>query len=283
MARNKRGKEIAAGLKTKEDVQLAKTTGAYEVEIDNNIVESSSKPTDLAALAGRALKRAKRAIRRQARIRKAMNKKGTHSIENPKKLYTVLAQYHQLNYQAVKDAITENKIDCTVIDNTHLWINNVDEELLKTIKRILIACHFETKNGKEYKVRIAAYRSKLQVTTKREVKKPSNNTNEAKLAAKQRRKANNKAKALSWIGHGIRRKMAKKSRSSKRNNKYGSHLPAVCDTSSILKKLRKRIKKASQAVVQTEENKTVQDKSRASKAILQHKAGKHDKQLNFAA
>ena len=133
---------MAAGYKTKEDVQLAKTTGAYEVELDKGIVESSSEGETPAKKTKRCLIRIQKAIRRAARKRQMMNKKGKISVENPNKRYAMLVLYHQLNYAAIQGAIKELSLLCTTIDNTHLWINNVDKETCDKATKAFLNCHF---------------------------------------------------------------------------------------------------------------------------------------------
>lgn len=279
MARNKQGREMAAGYKTKEDIRLAKTTGAYEVEIDNGIVESSSEGETPAKTSKRCLIRIKKAIRRAARKRQMMSKKGKVSIENPNKHYDVLVLYHQLNYPAIQEAVKENGFKCTMMDNSHLWINNIDKETLDKVKAAFIQCHFRTKQGKEYKVRLAAYGSKSQVVKSTKEKKPSNNTPEVALAAKKARKKNNTIKALGHLGHKTKRAQAGKLRSQKEHN----HKPGVFDTRSIVKKLQNRVKKALEASVRAEKDRASQAKSRASKPITKAKSGKPGKQLVMAA
>lgn len=276
MARNKRGREMAAGLKTKEDVQLAKTTGHYEVEIDNNISESSSEGETPAKKTGRVLHRIAKAIRRAARKRQMMNKKGATSVEVPDKKYKVLVQYHPLNYTAIKAAIEENNLQCIVVEKDHLWMDGVDSETLAIARKALLACHFRTKQGKEYKVRFAAYRSTLQVVKKNKQKKSTNNKPEVALAAKKQRKKNNLEKALKYVGHKQHRAAAGSLRSQRKHN----HKPAVLNTSSIAKKLHERVKKAIAASERAERDRAAQAKSRANKGIPQPKKGK---QLEIAA
>ena len=268
---------MAAGLKTKEDVQLAKTTGHYEVEIGNNISESSSEGETPAKKTKRALHRIATAIRRAARKRQMMNKKGATSVEVPDKKYKVLVQYHPLNYTAIKAAVEENNFECITIDNKHLWMDGVDKETLATVRKALLACHFRTKQGKEYKVRFAAYRSMLQTPKKAKKSKPTGNKPEVALAAKKRRKNINKVNAANhqeWCKN--------RSNDSKRfkKNRTKDHKPAVIDTSSVAKKLRERVKKAIRASERAERDRAAQAKSRANKGIPQPKKGK---QLEFAA
>ena len=267
---------MAAGLKTKEDVQLAKTTGHYEVEIDKNIVESSSEGETPEKVTKRALHRIARAIRRAATKRRMMNKKGATSVEVPDKKYKVLVQYHPLNYTAIKAAVEENKIQCMVIDNHRLWIDNVDEETLKTIRKAFMACHFRTKQGKEYKVRLAAYRSMLQVPAKPKMKKATNNKPETALAAKKARKKNNLTKALNHTGHKQRRAASGKLSSIKKVD----HKPGISDTSTFKKKALVNAKQAYKLIVRKEKDRAAQAKSRANKGIPQPKKGK---QLEIAA
>lgn len=279
MARNKKGLEMAAGYKTKEDVQLAKTIGAYEVELDKGIVESSSEGETPVKKTKRCLIRIQKAIRRAARKRQMMNKKGKISVEIPDKRYVMLVLYHQLNYAAIQGAVKELGLLCTTIDNTHLWINNVDKETCDKATKAFLNCHFKTKQGKEYKVRIAVYADVVSVRKPERTRGHSNNTDEAKLAAKKTRKAKNIVKAASWVGHKQRRAAAGKLRSQKKAN----HKPGITDTSTFRKKALVNAKKAAKMLARAEKNLAAQAKSRASKPIPKAKSGKPGKQLVMAA
>ena len=270
MARNKRGREMAAGYKTKEDVQLAKTTGAYEVEIAENIHESSSTKETKASHKAREERKARKARRRATRARAKVASSSTSQKEDRR--YNILAQYHQLNYGAVQAALKELNVKPTVINNTRLWINNVSKEEYEKIRDALIQCHFETKQHKQYKVRVAGYRHIEFVEKKKKEKKPTNNKPDVALAAKKKRKAA-KLKVANNRGRHLTGRKANKSK----------HSPGTKDTSTYKKKLLLNAKKACELLKQKDKDREAQAKSRASKPISKHKTGKADKQLSIAA
>lgn len=275
MARNKVGKELAAKMKENEDKVVLE-------EVDNGIVETTTNP-DPKKHVRRAIRRAAAAIRRAARKRHEKNKRDKSTIVDPTtKTYKVLVQYHQLNYEMIKAALEEGKFTPSVIDNSRFWINKLSYEDLEKLKEAMRSCHFKTKQGKEYKVRLAAYRYvESKDTTDKKEKKPSANTKEAKVAARTARKQNNLARAKAKIGHKSRRAKASMLRSQKK--KKVNHKPATIDTSTIAKIISKRAKKAVQAIERKEKEKAVQAKSRASKGIPKPKKGSAGKQLKIAA
>lgn len=217
----------------------------------------------------RLIKRKKAATRRAARKRARLNKRGTSSIEAPAKAYTVLVQYHQLNYAAIQEELKELKLKPDVIDNKRFWISNVDSSTLEALKEAMRKCHYETKGGKDYKVRLAAYKYIEKNKTETKKKKPTNNKPNVAYAAKEKRKLVKKKVATNRGRHLIGRKANKK-----------SHSPAVQDTSSIMRKLKSRIKKAVRANDRREKDVLLQAKYRANKGIPQPKKGK---QLEIAA
>lgn len=217
----------------------------------------------------RLINRKKAAIRRAARKRAVLNKKGKSSIEAPEKAYTVLVQYHQLNYAAIKEELATLKLTPDVIDNNRFWLSNVNTETLDAIKAAMRKCHLKTRGGKEYKVRLAAYKYHPKTEKPKGDKKPTGNKPAVAHKAKVERKFVKKKTAANRGRHLLGRKANKP-----------SHKPGVADTSSIAKKLKERVKKAQKAIARTEENKAVQAKSRANKGTSQPKGGK---QLEIAA
>lgn len=240
--------------------------------IDENIVETTST-FDGKKCAARYLRRQKRKARRAARKRAMMNKRNSSSVESAPKTYTVLVQYHQLNYPAIQEELKKLELKPTVIDKTRFWANNVDADMLAKLKEAMRSCHFETTQHKQYKVRLAAYKA-LPIRDAAPVEKAStNNKPDVAAAAKRKRKAINAKIFVNRGRHLIGRKADKP-----------NHKPAVLDTSSVSKKLRERIKKAQKAIERVEKNNALQAKSRAPEAIQKKDSKKHSgKQLEIAA
>lgn len=241
-------------------------------QVAEGIVETSSE-FHVTKHVLRMIKRKKAATRRAARKRAVLNKKGNTSIEAPTKMYTVLVQYHQLNYAAIQEELKANGLTPTVIDNKHFWLNHVDAEKLEILKQAMRKCHFKTKGGKEYKVRLAAYKD-IHIRDAAPIeRKQTGNKPEVAAAAKKKRKTAKKKVFDNRGRHLLGRKANKK-----------SHKPGVLDTSSLSKKLRERVKKAVKASVRAERDRATQAKSRANKAISQPISKKREgKQLELAA
>lgn len=235
--------------------------------VSTGIVETSSE-FNVTKHVKRYIKRKKAEIRRNARRRATMNKREKASVEAPK-MYTVLVQYHQLNYTAIKAELEAIKMKPSVIDNTRFWMQDVTAEALEKLKEAMRKCHFETKQGKQYKVRLAAYKAVAHANKEKEKKKPTNNKSDTAKAAHDKRRELNKKKAVNRGRHLLGR-----------NDKKMSHKPGVSDTSSIAKKLSDRVKKAVKASERAERDRAAQAKSRANKGIPQPKKGK---QLEIAA
>lgn len=240
---------------------------AKTINIAPNIVESSSTAETTAEKQAREYKNKKIARRR------AKSAQHTSDVSsNADKRYDVLALYHQLNYIAVQAAIKELNMKPVVIDNTHLWLIDLSFEEFEKVKNALIKCHFETKQHKQYKVRVAGYKHNAVIKTEKREKKPTNNKPEVAAAAKAARKANNKRVASNRGRHLTGRKANKP-----------VHTSGTRDTSSLQKKLSARIKKACRAVERKEQIRAIQAKSRANKGIPAHKIRPVQKELKFAA
>lgn len=267
MARNKIGLQKATEQK--------KTDAVIET-VTNGIVETTTNP-DPKKHVQRTAKRVAAAIRREARKRHKMNISGKTSIEAPQdKIYDVLCQYHQLNYTAIKAELEENNFKPTVIDNTRFWIIGINGVDLEKLKEAMRKCHFTTKQKKEYKVRLAAYKHIDKTPKEKKEKHPTNNKPEVASTAKKARKARIAESFKKRIGHKSRRASANKLRSQKNVN----HKPGVLNTCSIVKKLQERTKKAIKANECAERDRATQAKSRANKGIPKPKNGK---QLEIAA
>lgn len=235
--------------------------------VSPGIVETSSE-FNVTKHVKRYIKRKKAEMRRNARKRATMNKREKASVEAPK-LYTVLVQYHQLNYTAIKAELEAIKMKPSVIDNTRFWMEDVNAESLEKLKEAMRKCHYETKQGKQYRVRLAAYKAVPHANKEKEKKKPTNNKPDVAKAARNARKEAKIKKAANCGRHLLGR-----------NAKKVSHKPGVLDTSSIAKKLSDRVKKAIKASERAERDRAAQAKSRANKGIPQPKKGK---QLEIAA
>lgn len=202
----------------------------YEVKITPNISESSSTAETKEKSKARLQHEAERARRRAKRTNKVADTKQYN--------YDILVLYHQLNYDKIQAAVKDNNFKCSIIDNNRLWMIDVDKETMEKAKIAFIACHFETSQHKQYRVRFAAYRhvEKPKVTKE---KKKSNDTKPLAQKAKATRKA---------IGRALYEKNKKGARPKRKRglfSKYAKrHSPGTQDTSSFARKLSLRIKKA---------------------------------------
>lgn len=203
-----------------------KNKKVYRVDVTKNIVESSSTPETK-----EQRKRRENHATQMARRRATGEQKKDDIKENQK--YDLMALYHQLNYNAIKDKISSLNIKPSIINNSYLFITNLDYETSNKVKDALLECHYETKMRKQYKVRITTYKHlEKDIIHKRE-RKPSNNNVEIVSKAKAERK-NRKKECFK----------SRKPHTSGRKEKKVSHQPGVLDTSKILKKITLRAKKA---------------------------------------
>lgn len=221
--------------------------------VDNGVYETAQTHNDT-EMVKREIKKAKTAIRRAKRKRYRMNKKlGKSTIVDQDKLYTVLVQYHQLNYDSIKAALKELNITPSVIDNSRFWVNKIGFEDLEKLKTAMRGCHFTTKQGKQYKVRLAAYKYKERIKEEdTTAKKPTNNTLEIKKKARAARKKDNIDKYKNREGHKKRRANSQLLRSQWK--KRASHKPGCSDTSSFSRKLADRIRKIAKAETTRQKN-----------------------------
>lgn len=214
--------------KNNKNVEKDSTKKVNLIEISENITDSSfDKESN---------KKHKNRLKRQRKIaRRRANKANIEksSLEySKKKRYNILAQYHQLNYSTICDIVAEHKIKCDAINNVRLWVLNVSFEDMNNIRKWLSEANFKTKQGKEYRIRVAAYKhiDKVPKKESHNNKKPTNNTKEIKIRNKASKKKANIAKFKSKTKH-IRIKEHK-------SHSCGPHL------STLERKLAKEIKKA---------------------------------------
>lgn len=134
----------------------------------------------------KAKQRAARAKKKEA-VKLASEKRAAE----PKR-YDLLAQYNPVLKDAVREIIKDNKIKYSILTDAYFVIANLSEGACKEIETAFAECkQSRGENKKPNVVRFARWKSKTIIHEEPKEKKPSNNTEEAKQAAKARRKAAN--------------------------------------------------------------------------------------------
>lgn len=216
----------------------------YEVDITQNISESSSTPETDEQKKAREEHNARRAYRRATNAQKQVT---SDTSEN--KRYDILAQYHQLNYSAIQSAVKELNVKPKIMTNTYLVILDVDAEEFDKIKQCLLKCHFETEAHKQYKVRVAGYKHHTVLKYEKSEKKPTTNTAEKAAKAKCTRK---QAKKDAFV--------KRKTKTTLASMKAKQHKPGAKDTSNTTRKIAKRIKKACKYLAKKESMRSIAKK-----------------------
>lgn len=96
------------------------------------------------------------------------------------KRYDILATFPKPDKEMIKEMLTNEKINYTLISDDYFWIKDVPNEILEKIRGIMPS-----------QVKIQPYRAKAQnkPVEAHKTKKPTNNTVEVRKAAKTKRKA----------------------------------------------------------------------------------------------
>lgn len=102
-------------------------------------------------------------------------------------LYDMLVVYSNPNYKYVQKVLGEK---LRPMDSTHAWLIGINMDKVNELKEKLKTCVVRI-NGEEFKIRICVYSHVDDNVPVKEVKKPTNNTQEKKIAAKVERKKQN--------------------------------------------------------------------------------------------
>lgn len=137
----------------------------------------------------KALRRAKRTKRAAAKAKAAEIK------ESIPKVYTIMIQYDKRNKNVVLATLDEMKVKTALATDIYAWIDKATSELVETIRNAMSRCTVKY-NGKDYKVRVSAMRSKEWIKKEPRLRKPTNNTDEVKREAQKNRKEKNIANHL---------------------------------------------------------------------------------------
>lgn len=227
--------------------------------------------------------------RRQAYLRKKEAKATVEANRNatPKR-YDLLAQYQESLSAKVKSIIEKNNIKYSILTSTYFVVSNLPESACNEITAAFEEC--TVSRGTQHrplKVTFAKWKSKTIITEQKEKKCPSNNTTEAKTAAKAKRKAKNVAKCPKFVKYNTNeKKQATKENpipqcgknKKKLTYRHCKHLfkalnkvvPALKET-NLEKKLRRRAQKAGRYLTRKELKKIDQTpkKKYVSKKSLQ--------------
>jgi hypothetical protein len=209
--------------------------------------------------------------RRQAYLRKKEAKATIEANRNatPKR-YDLLAQYQESLSAKVKSIIEKNNIKYSILTSTYFVISNLPESACNEITTAFEGC--TVSRGTQHrplKVTFAKWKTKSIITEQKEKKCPSNNTTEAKTAAKARRKAKNVAKCPKFVKHNTseKRKVTDENQAAPRYGRnakklifrFGKHrfkaISKVVRGSKetlLEKKLRQRAQKAGRYLIKKE-------------------------------
>lgn len=114
------------------------------------------------------------------------------------KRYDILMIFNPNNKTGVVTALSKMKITATFTSDDYVWIKNTDVHVLDKLRKIPID------------VNIWPYKASEKPSVEKKSKKPTNNTSEAKKAAKSKRNAANIARFESQHTHKMKRDSFKK-------------------------------------------------------------------------
>lgn len=131
---------------------------------------------------------------------------------NANKRYDIIAAVPTILAKDVTRVIEENKLKTALKHDSYFIITNVGEDEVKNIKKMFEPCLVSTHNGRRVlKISFTTMKSKVkEVNTEPRKRKVSNNTTEAKTAAKKARKTRNKAVAAARTEYAKNRNASKK-------------------------------------------------------------------------
>lgn len=222
--------------------------------------------------------------RKAASLRKKEGKAAAAKkrAEEPKR-YDLLAQYNNLLSQQVRTILEEKKIKYTILTDGYFVISNLAESACKEIETAFKDCKLSRgESRKPMIVKFAKWKSKTIIHDNAKESKPTNNTTEAKRAARAKRKAKNiqnfktrltKAEKIA-LGRGRSKK--KTEYRAKKNN--GNKVTPGLNESTTEKKIRMRARKAFKYIIR-KEKKTILPK----KTLYTKKKKAVQQKFNFAA
>ena len=145
------------------------------------------------------------------------------------KRYDILMIFNPNNKTGVVTALSKMKITATFTSDDYVWIKNTDVHILDKLRKIPID------------VNIWPYKASEKPSVEKKSKKPTNNTSEAKKAAKSKRKAANIAKFESQHTHKMKRdsfkKTCTKSLKEVMKAKFGKVSRRDVETGNFIKKV----------------------------------------------
>jgi hypothetical protein len=130
----------------------------------------------------------KKANKRAARLRKTT--KEIHPIVTDK-IYTLRIVSPMQCVDSINSVLSEKKATVTKFGNTHMVVTKINEKDCKELATELRNCKVTTEHGRTFKPIVCCEKYKDVTPKKKKEKKPSNNTIDVKIAAKDRRKYSN--------------------------------------------------------------------------------------------
>lgn len=143
---------------------------------------------------------------------KTRKKEVANANNNVEKRYDIIATVPTILAKDVTRVIEENKLKTALKHDSYFVLTNVSEVDMKKTKEMFKSCLVSTHNGRRtLKVSFTTMKSKVKETNTEPKKRAvSNNTTEAKIAAKKARKARNKAVAAARPEYAKNRNASKK-------------------------------------------------------------------------
>lgn len=154
----------------------------------------------------------RKSVRAAARLKRREAKKAAEEKNNatPKR-YNMLVQYHPTLNNKVREIIEKNKIRYAILTNVYFVVTDLSDGACKEIEEAFKSCIQPSVKARIPKnIKFSRWIPKEVPEKKERTRRASNNTDEAKLKAKKRRKVKH------LLNFGNRNKHTKSGKSSKR-------------------------------------------------------------------
>lgn len=217
----------------------------------------------------------RKGVRAAARLKRREAKKAAEEKNNatPKR-YNMLVQYHPTLSDKVREIIEKNKIRYAILTNVYFVVTDLSDGACKEIEEAFKSCIQPSVKARIPKnIKFSRWIPKEVPEKKERTRRASNNTDEAKLKAKKRRKVKN---LLNFANRGKHTKSGKSSKRIAFRRKMANNMSLAKFKRMIKKKQKKNITTKAKLVKPEAHKIFVQKKTKNCKKAVQQK-------FNFAA